>query len=249
MEGFTMADRYIDYLEVGEYGDHFVSESKKLDNLSPLVDVPALRAKVQAAVTAVDDELAKVGIKRGDLRGGRDSTAAATAAGKDLIQRFYYALRALPKAAGVDAEAFFPGGALGEVTHAKPADVNARLGALLKGFDTAANTAAASALGAWRADITAGRDTLSVALTGKGGAQGTSITSTAALVAARESFLRVYNKVAKKVVSGLLAELGREAEYELFFKDLTVNEGPKATKKGEDAPAPAPAPAPQPDNG
>ena len=232
-----MADRYIDYLEVGEYGDHFISESNKLDNLSPLVDVPALRAKVQTAVTAVDDELAKVGIKRGDLRGGRETTAAATATAKDLMQRFYYFLLSLPKSSGVDLEGFFPGQVLGDLARVKPADVNGRLGAIVKGFDTAANKAAAPALGTWQQDFTAARDALSAALTGKGGALGTSITSTAELVAARESFLRVYNKVAKKLVSGLLADQGREAEYELFFKDLTVNEDPKPAKKGGDAPA------------
>jgi hypothetical protein len=247
MEGFTMADRYIDYLEVGEYGDHFVSESKKLDNLSPFVDVPALRDHVQAAVSAVDAELAKVGVKRGDLRGGRETTTTAAAEGKDLIQRFYYYLLSLPKASGVDVEDFFPGRVLGDVAHAKPADVNGRLGALLKGFDTAANKAAASAFGAWQEDLTAGRDVLTTALAAKGGAQGLAVTSTAALIAARESFLRAYNKVAKKLVGGLLASLGREAEYELFFKDLTVNEAPKVGKKGEDAPARTPTP--QPENG
>ena len=228
-----MADRYIDYLEVGEYGDHFVSESNKLDNLSPLVDVPALRAKVQTAVAAVDAELAKAGIKRGDLRGGRETTATATAAGKDLIQRFYYSLLGLPKTSAVDVEAFYPGKLLGDVAVAKPADVNGRLGAILKGFDTAANKAAAPLLGTWQQDLTAGRDALASALADKGGALGTSITSTAALIAARESFLRVYNRVAKKLVSGLLADLGREAEYELFFKDLTVNED---AKKGSEPP-------------
>jgi len=232
-----MADRYIDYLEVGEYGDHFVAESNKLDGLSPLVDVPALRAKVQAAVGAVDVELGKAGIKRGDLRGGRDTTAAAAAAGKDLIQRFYHTLLGLPRTSGVEVEAFFPGRVLGDVTGLKPADVNGRLGAVLKGFDTAANKAAAPALGTWQQDLSAGRGALAAALADKGGALGTSITGTASLVAARESFLRVYNKVAKKLVSGLLADLGREDEYELFFKDLTVNEDGKPAKRGADAQA------------
>lgn len=49
--------------------------------------------------------------------------------------------------------------------------------------------------------------------------------------AARESFLHVYNKVAKKLIAGLLADLGREREYELFFTDLTVNEGGSPAKK------------------
>ena len=43
-----VTQRYIDYLEVGEYGDHFAAASTKLDGLSPLVDVPALRGWIAA---------------------------------------------------------------------------------------------------------------------------------------------------------------------------------------------------------
>lgn len=232
-----MADRYIDYFEVGEYGDYFVSRSKELDGLSPLVDVPALRAKVQAAIDGVDAELGNAGIQRGDLRTGRDATATAAAEARDLIQRFYYTLLGLPASSGVDVAAFFPGKLLGDVTNLKPDDVKGRLVALLKGFDTAANKAAAASFGAWQEDLAAGRDKLAAAVTDKGGSLGTSVTGTAALNASRESFLRVYNKVAKKLVSGLLADVGREAEYELFFKDLTVNEGGKTAKKDAGAPA------------
>lgn len=222
-----MADRYIDSLEVGEYGDHFVARSKELDGLSPLVDVPALRAKVQAAIDGVDQELGKIGVKRGALRTGRGATDAAAAEGRDLIQRFYYTLRGLPASSGVDVAAFFPDGLLGDVTGLKPADVKGRLSAMLKGFETDANKAAAASFGAWPADLQAGHDTLAAALAEKGGSVGTSITGTATLNAAREHFLWVYNRVAKKLVSGLLADVKREGEYELFFKDLTVNEGGK----------------------
>lgn len=225
-----MADRYIDYFEVGEYGDHFVKNSTTLDGLSPLVDIPALRAKVQAKIDAVNVELGNIGIQRGDLRTGRGATATAAAEGKELIQRFYHTLLGLPPSSGVDVAAFYPGKLLGDVTNLKPDDVKARLGSLIQGFDTAANKAAAASLGTWQKDLAAVHDTLAAAVTDKGGSLATSITGTAALKAARDSFVHVYNKVAKKLVAGLLADVGREAEYELFFKDLTVNEGGKAPK-------------------
>lgn len=235
-----MADRYIDYLEVGEYGDHFVSQSQKLDGLSPLVDVPALRQKVQAAIDATDAELGNIGVHRGALRTDRDAAALAASEGKDMIQRFYYTLLGLPKSSGADVEAFFPGRLLGELAGLKPDDVKGRLNTLLKGFDTQANQAAAAALGSWKQDLQAGRDQLAAALAGKGGSQGTSITGTAALNTAREAFLRVYNKVAKKLVAGLLADLGREEELKLFFKDLAVQEGGKAKKSSTDTGAQPP---------
>lgn len=227
-----MADRYVDFLEVGEYGDHFVAQSKELDGLSPLVDVPALRAKVQGAVDAVDQELGKIGVKRGALRAGRGATDAAAAEGRDLIQRFYYTLRGLPASSGVDVLAFYPGGLLGDVTSLKADDVKGRLSAMLKGFETAANKAAAASFGTWPNDLQVGHDKLAAALADKGGSVGKSITGTAALNAARDQFLWVYNRVAKKLVAGLLADVKREGEYELFFKDLKVNEGGKKAPPG-----------------
>lgn len=217
-----MADRYIDYLEVGEYGDHFVSESKKLDGLSELVNVPALRQKVQDAIDETDVELGKIGIKRGALRTDRDAASVAAAEGKDLIERFHHSLLALPKSAGADVEAFFPGKLLGNLAVLKPDDVKSRLGALLKGFDTATNQAAAAAFGTWKQDLQTGRDQLASAIAEKGSSKGTSITGTTTLNAARDNFVHVYNRVAKKLVSGLLADFHREDELPLFFKDLTV---------------------------
>jgi hypothetical protein len=120
---------------------------------------------------------------------------------------------------------------LGNVSELKPADVKSRIAALLKGFDTTANKAVASVFGTWKQDLAAAHAALDTAVAGKGDAHGTSITGTAALVAARGSFLHVYNKVAKKLMAGLLADLGRESEYELFFKDLTVNEDGSPAKK------------------
>jgi hypothetical protein len=232
-----MADRYIDYFEVGEYGDHFVSEIVKLDGLSTIVNVQALRDKVQSAVAKVDAELAKAGITRSGVRTGRDTTTAAVAAAKDLIERFYYHLLAQPKSAGIDVEAFYPGKNLGSISELKPADLGGKLAGVLRGFDAPANVAAAGALGSWQADLTAAIQALAAAEKGKGGARGDAINATADLAAAREDFLRVYNKVAKKAVQALLAVAARVGEYELFFKDLQVNEDGTPKKKAAAAPA------------
>ena len=74
-----------------------------------------------------------------------------------------------------------------------------------------------------------GSAALSIAITGKGDASADAFVATAELIAARKNFLHVYNRVAKPIVRGVLAHLGREDEFPLFFKDLTVNEGGSST--------------------
>lgn len=240
-----MADEYIDYLEVGEYGRGCVAALARLAGAATLVNVEALSAQVEAAVGAVDQELERAGVERGDLRGQRRSVEEAAADGRKAIEKHHAWLKALDDDAPVDREAFFPGMRLGALAALKPADVQSRLGALVRGFAVAGNAAMPE-----RADrlqrLTAARDALDAAIAGKGGATALKIQSTAGLVAAREAFLHVYNKVAKPVVRGQLAALGREQELKEFFPDLAVNE---TSRRGEDggavggAEAPAEAPA------
>lgn len=60
--------------------------------------------------------------------------------------------------------------------------------------------------------------------------------TTAGLSEAREEFLTLYNGVAKRLIQGVLIELGRKDEYELFFKDLLVNESGSTKKPAAEAP-------------
>ncbi|MFN7145415.1 MAG: hypothetical protein ACK4YP_16700 [Myxococcota bacterium] len=219
-----MADAYIDFFEVAEYGTHFVREGKKLVGASPLVDVAALVARVQKAVDDVDAELGKAGISRSSLRTGRDEVAIAAPAARDTIDRFFHHLAAQPAASGIDVAAFFPGNKLGALARLKPADLRGKADEVLRGFDAPANVPIAS-LGSWKADIQAKRDDLDAALTGKGSSRGDSIIATAALTAARERFVALYNGVAKHLVRGMLSDLGRANELSLYFLDLQVHEG------------------------
>ena len=113
---------------------------------------------------------------------------------------------------------------MGDLGHLKPADLEAKAADVLRGFNTTKNKTITS-LADWKTEIEAGRQTLANAISGKGSASGNAFVATAALIDARKNFLHAYNKVAKNIVRGLLAQLGRENEFHLFFKDLTVNEG------------------------
>jgi hypothetical protein len=238
-----MADNHVDYIEVGEYGDHFVSEGKKLVGLWPGVDVNAVIEHVAAAVSATDGELEKVGIKRSALRGDRDTTKEKAAGGRKEIERFYSFLGSLDDDIEVDHNAFFADGNLGALKRLKPADVKGRLDEVLKGF-AAEKNAGLPDKDKWQAKLTKARDELATSLGSKGGALASSITGTAGLVSAREAFLVAYNGVAKPIIEGLLTKLGRRDEMRLFFKDLQVNEEPPK-KKASEGPAPATGPGPQ----
>lgn len=233
-----MADRYIDYDEVSEYGRHFVSEAKKLEGLSDLINVALLAKRVLEAVEAVEGELYKARGERSDLRGERGSTAEAEEEVRDVVGRFYYHLRSLPKSVDFDFEAFFAGKNLGDLTKLKPADLRAKAASVLHGFDVAKNKAIAP-FGAWKNDITAAHQTIDDALTGKGGAQTRAFVANASLVSARDRFLKVYNGLAKPLVRAVLTEVDRPDEYRLFFRDLTVNESPARTKGSDSSETPA----------
>lgn len=233
-----MVDRYIDYDEVSEYGKHFIHQLPSLAGQSDLVNLAKLDALVSNAISAVEIELQKTSGDRSDLRGERVGTVEATLALRDCMSRFYYFLRSLPASTPVDFQAFFAGNTMGDLGNLKPADLEAKAADVLRGFDATQNKGL-SALTPWKSEIANARQTLFEALAGKGNATGKAFVATAALVDARKNFLQAYNKVAKPIVRGLLAQLGRENEYTLFFKDLTVNEGGPAH-----APAVEPPPAP-----
>lgn len=217
-------DRYIDYREVSEYGKHFLDTLPSLAGKSELVDVPKLGALVSNAVNAVETELQKTTGGKSDLRDERSETVEAAATVRDSLTRFYHYLRSLPKSTDLDFDALYPGQTMGDLGHLKPADLEAKAADVLRGFNTPKNKTIAS-LADWKTEIESGRQTLSDAVSGKGNASGNAFVATAALIDARKNFLHVYNKVAKNIVRGVLAQLGRENEFHLFFKDLTVNEG------------------------
>ncbi|HSN98864.1 MAG TPA: hypothetical protein VLS89_11285, partial [Candidatus Nanopelagicales bacterium] len=101
-----MADDYIDYLEVGEYGGGCVTALGRLVGVATLVNVQALQAEVQGAVSGVDQELEKAGIQRSDLRGQRKTVEAAAAEGRKEVEKFHGWLKSLDDNAAVDREAF-----------------------------------------------------------------------------------------------------------------------------------------------
>lgn len=236
-----MSDSYIDDFEVDEYGSHFVSTATVLIGASPLVNMQALIDLIALKTAAVRIELEKAGIKRSALRGGRGDTSAEVKKGRAEISKFWNFVNSLDEDVPVDKEAFFKGAKQGSISKLKAADLLAKLNQALQGFaaDVNKNLPGGSA---WQAKIGVARDTLATALAATGGAQGESRGATAALRTARDEFVEAYNNVAKKLVFGLLASLGRKNEYESFFKDLQVNEGKskvKAAKAGEQKPGPA----------
>lgn len=217
-------DNYIDYREVSEYGRNLTSGLAKLVGLCEFVDVEKLRGIVDAKVDAVEAELQKARNDRTELHGERVGTHAAEEPVRDVVSRFFYFLRSLPKDTDIDTVAFFPGNVMGDLSALKPADLQAKAADVLRGFDTDKNKGKTPLI-PWKTDIDTARLTLENAITGKGDATGKSFVATAALSNARKDFLHVYNKVAKHVVRGVLNHLDRSTEMPLFFKDLAVNEG------------------------
>lgn len=236
-----MSDPYIDDVEVDEYGSHFVSTATVLIGASPLVNMQALIDLIALKTAAVRTELEKAGIKRSALRGGRGDTSAEVKKARAEISKFWNFVNSLDEDVPVDKEAFFKGAKQGSISKLKAADLMGKLNQALQGFSADVNKNLPGG-SAWQVKIGVARDALSTALAATGGAQGESRGATAALRTARDEFVEAYNNVAKKLVFGLLASLGRKNEYESFFKDLQVNEGSskaKAAKAGEQKPRPA----------
>lgn len=218
-----MADDYIDYFEIREYTDHFLATSSALVGSSKTVDVTEVQKLVSAKADAVDTELAKQGVKRGNVRSDRKEVEEKRAALEKEIRKFYSHLDALDDAETFDREAFFPGGNLGSIAQLKPADLEQRANAILRGFDAQGN-ASFTGRDDRKTKIAAAQEALNKALGGKGNATLASIKGTAELLAARSEWLNVYTGV-KRIILGLLTILGRKDEHRHFFKDLQVNEG------------------------
>jgi len=89
----------------------------------------------------------------------------------------------------------------------------------------------------WQADIRATRTALAEAVTGKHGASSGATRVVGSLGQARLDFLHVYNKVAKPLIRGLLADLKREHELRRYFRDMQVHED-RAAAPGATPPAP-----------
>jgi hypothetical protein len=219
-----MADRYIDYFEVEEYGGHFLREALGLVGLDPVVSAEELIAYVGASITRVREERDKAGLTRSSLRTGRGDTSGAVVVMREVLTRFFSYLGSLDaQRFRFDLEAFFYDGTLGKIAHMKSDDLRAKADQVLLGFEAGAN-AALPGRDDWEAQLLAARDALAAALSGKGRARGQQGQVTKALKAAREEFLFAYNSVAKIVVRGLLNKLGRGDELKRYFKDLQVSE-------------------------
>lgn len=217
-----MADRYIDYFEVSQYGSYFVTEAAALVGASELVNIAALQQRVAAAVEAVVVELEKIGIRRSDLRIGQADVDAAVPAVRKELERFYNFLGGLEDEVKIDRESFFPGDRLGNLASLKPADLLARTDEVLRGFQ-APDNAGVPERDKRKAKLESVRKTLADALGSSSANTHRVISATAGLAAARERFLGLYNGVAKPLVRAMLADLGRADEYTRFFFDLQVD--------------------------
>ena len=230
-----MADRYIDIFEVSEYGDFFLSESKRLVGVSSLVSVEALQDKVRVAKERVEEERTRAGITRKQT----DSAAAieATEALRGHLNRFHSFLNSLdPSEVKVEVTKFFPGNVLDGLRQLKPADVKARAEKVSEGFAVEAHKDTAELL-PWSKKLSTAKEALAALLANKDGQKNEGILLTASVATAREEFLTAYNTVAKPLLRGLLSSLGRSDEFERYFKDLQVNESRKA-KPAESNPEP-----------
>lgn len=242
-----MADTYIDFYEVGEYGPHFMTTAEALRNASEMVAVDKLIALVKTRVDNVAAELERAGIKRSDLRAGNGGLGETAASARELVARFWNHLLSLdPKEFKHDVAAFFAGERLGALAALKPSDVKAKVGTVLKGFAAPGN--ASLPLGAqWKAKLEAAHESIGGSEQGQGNALMNKLNSSRELGKARQDFIDAYNGVAKPIIRGLLALLGREDELKNFFKDLQVQEdqprGASSTTGASEAKAGAGAPA------
>ncbi|MRG96564.1 hypothetical protein [Polyangium spumosum] len=232
-----MADDHIDYGECGEYAAHFATEAQRLVGLSQLVNVQALIDEVMSVAGSVAAELAKQTQKKAVVRGDGANVADAAEEGRQELARFFKYLGTLDDDVVRDVNAFFPGGRQGDLKKLKPADVQKKIASVLTGFDAPTNTALPEGT-KWKNKLTQAEHSLKIAIGQKTSAVGTKIVHTAELAAARKAFLKTYINVAKPLVRGLLARLGREDEFSLYFRDETVQES-KPRKKAPPAEAPA----------
>jgi hypothetical protein len=220
-----MADKHIDYAECGEYAAHFEVQGAKLIGVSNLVDVSALLQTVKTRANALSQELAKQTQNKSAVTVNRKDVEAAVDGAQKTITQFHKYLGTLDDAATYDQKAFFPEGKQGDVKKLKPADLLKKVESVSSGFTAAANKNLPDAT-KWKKRLQSAQQDLSKAIEGKTSSVGSKVVHTKELVAAHESFLRSY-AAAKRIVHGLLTELGREDELGQFFKDKKV-----AKKKG-----------------
>jgi hypothetical protein len=205
----------------------------ELVDLSPLVDVEALRQLILSAVVAVETGMLVTDTQHSSLRterGGADALAETLA---DLLRRYYLYLQSLPPQVSFDLAAFFPAGKIKPVSSLKAEDLLSRADDVLRGFAMPANAMLPDAI-TWQAEIVVARANLAGAIGGKLGAAHGASGATESLVQARERFLRVYLKVARPLIRGLLAALGREHELRRFFRDMQVAESRAPGQPGEE---------------
>jgi hypothetical protein len=227
-----MSDTYIDYYEVSEYGRHFIREVAALEGMDGvLVDLGRVKARVQTTVEAVEAALQVSSTQGSSVREGRGVVDRAAEVLRDRLKRFYFHLQSVPVGTRMDVHALFPGAKLGLLSRRKPADLVAYTDTVLRGFDSPANRDLPQGQ-TWKTMLSQGRGALVLAMEGKGTATTGSQATTGVLARARQDFLRFYNKVAKPLVRGVLADLGREHEYRRFFLDLQVGEGARAPRSG-----------------
>lgn len=229
-----MADDYIDYLECREYGNHFCNEAKNLIGASALGDIGALITHLQSHIGAVTTELGKQGIEKSGTRVNRQEAEAKSSALRAQITKFHHYLSSLDDNIPFDMEAFFKKGMLGDIAKQKPADLIEKAAQILRGFEAPGNSALPEA-DKWKTKLQAAEDQLSTATLGKSTHSGQHIRATKELIAARQAFLKAYNRVAKPIVRAVLVSLEREHEMPLYFKDLAVNE--EAAGKESNPPA------------
>ena len=233
-------DRYIDYREVSLYGRYFLERVLELVGASPMLDVELLRQKVLAKIVVVEDEQRGTNAQRSSLRTERGGTEESAEALADSLRRFHLYVQSLPAQVSIDLAAFFPSGNLGTVSGISPENLLMRADEVLRGFVAPAN-AEVPELAPWEVEIAANRLVLADAISGKHGAIHDTTGATSSLVQARRDFLHVYQKVARPLIRGLLAELGREHELRRYFRDMQIpDRRPPGTPEAPETPeAPA----------
>jgi hypothetical protein len=217
-------DTYIDNHEGVLYGRYFHRHSEPLVGASNVFNVGVLREIVLLRAENLHTAMTVADSPRSVVRTGRTEVDVASDEVLDRLRRFYYFLQSLPDSANVDVGAFFANRRLGNLSQQKPEDMMSRAETVLRGFTTPSSARVPNGV-VWQTEIVDARTALADALVGKLGAANSTSTAVGSVARARAELLHVYNKVAKPAIRGLLAELGREGELRLYFRDLQVNEG------------------------
>jgi hypothetical protein len=225
-----MADTYFDDDEVSEYGEFLYSESKKLEGRSEIFHIAKLRELLRSALDVFQKERTAAA---GTLDVVRKDATTATEETRDVLTRFYSFLGSLKKGSA-DVGSFFKGGKLGDLQRLKPADVQTKLETVMLGFETKDNQSFKDRED-WKKELTTALSDLKLSLETKDSKRTDATRNTALKTAAYDYFLIIYNQVAKPAIAGILAELSRSDEYDLFFKDRQVKESSEDKKTQQEA--------------